>query len=759
MSELQFPKDPTVGQEYDFAPYKYYWDGAKWKTKGVGYNPVNDLQDELEPRISNNEAKVFEALRRSYAAAGLNLVERSFEEGGVLTSITDVMITASGAGYSWGGPEFPHNVSKGTAPALTPGFVRRYAPTNAETESAKEALRRSYADVGLTVKGYTKDGATLTSTSDVVIHNTTGKGYSRAGVYPEGGYIVAPGTDPLVDPLYIDKSDVVGGIVADVGTLSYYGTDRHALVSLLTYAKTTGQKIRLDADVIVESEILIDFEGVKLCFDFGGYSVYSDDILALHFLRLGAGSEIITPSLKNITPPWAVTLWDARDEWLTSAEIAATLKQTNDIGYIMPTSNFSNLWPTLTAEQRNQTITAGMFISSSTRVTLYNPRGRYCAYQFYTCSLCTVINPQIESGGKGTFGTIVFNNTNSVEYGIGNEVIGGYVHYGSFSGVAFLRNKRGGVSGGFTPKWCGESGVKTCQGEVSGRSARCYDMRFGEIYPNRTLFDGVDFTSDYGPVTERVDDFPLEQYGWNRLPTRHTVWDIKSYKCARTGVVADGSYNDYSDLNVKNCKEAGVLFSGYDSIINNPVAAECNTSNRAGTNQISVPNTGNVIINPSTITSANITAGYSVYAPQSTVFDHNAVGNITSVLAKGYGGKKASSIRIGGDDTTTNAVAIDLHPRGNYMSNGVGEVGAVLQSGVSGSEQGYARLRGVAAGNKVHGVKALGDAGGIGSLAVGSTANSGWVDNSEMFFYQSGTSLKLFWKLDDGTYKTAVIIA
>ena len=46
MSELQFPKYPIVGQEYDFAPYRYYWDGTKWKTKGIGYNPVNDLRDE-----------------------------------------------------------------------------------------------------------------------------------------------------------------------------------------------------------------------------------------------------------------------------------------------------------------------------------------------------------------------------------------------------------------------------------------------------------------------------------------------------------------------------------------------------------------------------------------------------------------------------------------------------------------------------------------------------------------------------------------
>ena len=41
MSELQFPKNPIVGQEYDFAPYKYYWDGVKWKTKGTGCLQVN----------------------------------------------------------------------------------------------------------------------------------------------------------------------------------------------------------------------------------------------------------------------------------------------------------------------------------------------------------------------------------------------------------------------------------------------------------------------------------------------------------------------------------------------------------------------------------------------------------------------------------------------------------------------------------------------------------------------------------------------
>ena len=119
MSELQFPKDPTIEQEYDFPPYKYYWDGEKWKTKGIGYNPVNDLRDELEPRISDNESKVFEALRRSYAEAGYNLVNGSFEAGGVLVNANDVLLQEL-TGKAFSG--LAGTVAAGTNPA-SGGFV------------------------------------------------------------------------------------------------------------------------------------------------------------------------------------------------------------------------------------------------------------------------------------------------------------------------------------------------------------------------------------------------------------------------------------------------------------------------------------------------------------------------------------------------------------------------------------------------------------------------------------------------------------
>ena len=123
MSELQFPKNPIVGQQYDFPPYKYYWDGIKWKTMGIGHNPVNDLRNELEPKVNSNIASVFEALRRSYAEAGLNLVDGSFEEGGVLTSSNDVLLhKASGKAYSG----TVGSVAAGTDPtAVGSGYIPR----------------------------------------------------------------------------------------------------------------------------------------------------------------------------------------------------------------------------------------------------------------------------------------------------------------------------------------------------------------------------------------------------------------------------------------------------------------------------------------------------------------------------------------------------------------------------------------------------------------------------------------------------------
>ena len=145
---------------------------------------------------------------------GLQVQTWTATTGGVLNDPSEVFLddipTSAGKGtyFAWT-QAFPKTVAPGTDPANVPGYVRRYspsAPTSGDGESAKEALRRSYADAGLIVKGYTKDGATLTSTTDVIIHNANVEGYSWGGALP---HTVAPGTDPTaVGSGYVPRADV-----------------------------------------------------------------------------------------------------------------------------------------------------------------------------------------------------------------------------------------------------------------------------------------------------------------------------------------------------------------------------------------------------------------------------------------------------------------------------------------------------------------------------------------------------------------------
>lgn len=75
--------------------------------------------------IPKGGAAGFEALRRSYADAGLTLVDGSFEDGGVLTNVTDILLhKVSGVAYSWSGA-LPKIVAAGTLPSSDVKFVSK----------------------------------------------------------------------------------------------------------------------------------------------------------------------------------------------------------------------------------------------------------------------------------------------------------------------------------------------------------------------------------------------------------------------------------------------------------------------------------------------------------------------------------------------------------------------------------------------------------------------------------------------------------
>ena len=77
----------------------------------------------------------------------------------------------------------------------------------------REALRRSYAETGYNlVSGSFEAGGTLTSPTDVLLHEAAWKAYSWTGSYPIGGYVVASGSTPTSSggmgiSAWEDKSD------------------------------------------------------------------------------------------------------------------------------------------------------------------------------------------------------------------------------------------------------------------------------------------------------------------------------------------------------------------------------------------------------------------------------------------------------------------------------------------------------------------------------------------------------------------------
>lgn len=83
---------------------------------------VRDLSSAIQTvsehstKLDINQILIFESLRRSYAEAGFNLVNGSFEVGGSLINSNDVLLLKSqGIAYSYSGT-LPHDVAPATDP-------------------------------------------------------------------------------------------------------------------------------------------------------------------------------------------------------------------------------------------------------------------------------------------------------------------------------------------------------------------------------------------------------------------------------------------------------------------------------------------------------------------------------------------------------------------------------------------------------------------------------------------------------------------
>ncbi|EBM9915357.1 endorhamnosidase [Salmonella enterica subsp. enterica serovar Typhimurium] len=378
----------------------------------------------------------------------------------------------------------------------------------------------------------------------------------------------------------------------------------------------------IDVDYHFTDGETVDFSGKKLTIECKAKFIGDGK---LTFENLGSGSRIVHPHMQSQTVPYVISRWDSNGEWITEpSTIISTLTQSRTQGYA-PTVNDVDIYNSLPDNVKNQNLISHLIISNSSGIDVFYPKATFGSYESFKNNNVKFWYPRDFYGDMSN--CIAFTAWDSTDYYHGNYVIGGSTNYGSGSGVCFYRNDGGvghdgGVIGGFTPYRCGESGVKTYQNEVNGISQRCYNLRFIDINPIETYYDGVDLNADYGTPTERQHDYTLAQYAWNNLPTNHIVSNIQAYKTHGVGIFGDGSTGFYRDIYASYSRGAGIFIKGSGKNFKNLTSIQNNAANTPGENQIILD--GANIIDGVNIINYTQPTGLAIFAPNSTVTNLNA---------------------------------------------------------------------------------------------------------------------------------------
>ena len=541
--------------------------------------------------------------------------------------------------------------------------------------------------------------------------------------------------------------------------LSFHGATADGMLAFLKYAAASGRECIIDAEVNLTEELNFDanFANIHLRWE----APINSDTQLFNLHNLGPKSILKDMWFQNITAPWVINRWDTDGNWIDNAEaIVNSVVQTNEeVGY-QPTASDKDVWPLLSDTIKNQEICGGPVIHTSRGVTVLNPRGRYIAITFMDCNFCKVIEPSV-MGGKHQYGTILFNNTGTTAWGKGNKVIDGEVRYGSVSGVVYMRHKgKSSRISGTNAYRCGESGFKTYQNEVNGRSARCYGMKWDNLTAEQCYFDGFDLASDYGDAAQRVDDYTLAQFAWNLLPLKHETTNLTAIGCHGTGAWGDGQGSTYRNLHIEDCYSSGTNFIGRYNIIEDVFSKNNNRKNATIADlvaQVKVPGQNNKVSRVTVIVDdAAITGGYGLYAPSSMVTDLDTDWCTFPSLPSF---SERSKMSLGSYSSTETQVWIDGHPRGAFLKNAIGRLLFELTLGTSGSERGNVTLQPVFNGVFTNGLRVRGENGGMAIMAVPTQGNAAYLDNGTVTFYESSGALKLQFKDSSGTVTTYKLTA
>jgi len=309
----------------------------------------------------------------------------------------------------------------------------------------------------------------------------------------------------------------------------------------------------------------VTYSGKVVWFSKGGATIVSDG--SILSATNAADSTIDNLTLNNITAPWIIIRNPAN--W--AANISGTLQQSNiALGY-MPTVNDVDIWPSLTAPQQNQTISASITLDGASNITVSRIKGRF-AVVVVKNAVDSVIRDCNIRGGKSTYGALVFDNS-ATQNGIGNRAINNKVRYSANNGVCFLGNSDFDAIGNNCSR-NGESGVKTYQ------NAGAYNYR-GNIAANNcneNYYDGIDAASSYPYATT--------------ILTYHNIVGNRCYRNGGTGLNTDGQGNSVEANHLYFNGKNGILAVCMNSLIGSNKLVDNNQFRNASAHELTVDVSG-----------------------------------------------------------------------------------------------------------------------------------------------------------------------
>ncbi|WDR21457.1 tailspike [Salmonella phage vB_SenM_UTK0005] len=599
----------------------------------------------------------------------------------------------------------------------------------------------------VTLPGSFNFGHTINVKNELLVHDD--EKYRWDGSLPK---IVAAGSTP-------ETSGGVGiGTWLSVGDAAFrqeankkfkYSVKLSDYSTLQDAATAAVDGLLIDVDYTFTADESVDFSGKVLIIECKGKFI-GDGMLVWN--GLGAGSVIKKPHMHTKTTPYTVYRFDATGNWVTDpTQVLASVQQRLDVGY-KPNINDLDIWDDLPDNVKNQVAGATLRIMSGDNIIVENPEATFGGYLFTLCNRILVKNPRnfiaLESG-------ITFENHHTTAWGTGNWVVGGEIKYGSGSAVLFIRNDGGTDHDGgvrdLISYRVGESGVKTYQNEIGGRSARNYRLVFDNITTIQCYYDGIDVNADTGSPTERVDDYSLAEYPWFHLPTQHIIRNIITRDCMGIGAWWDGQKNIIDNVVTYEAHKEGVFDRGTNNDITNITVVGAN-KDLTNLNQITCEG-------GSRLRGINIhaytTQGYAIYAPSSEVSNVSCAGSGTKKLLCTY----ISDIQGGNINVqhSANQMTLAMQPAMGGTTNPSLLMTADCQVATPGGEASIVKLSAIQEGVRVgeFQLNRLGFKHMSIPAAPLQLPESALEHNSSIgFFFGSDGALRLLAKKPDGSYVT-----